>query len=119
MFSLFKTPLTITLSLFLFSFTFASEQIKVIKIGYFIAPPLTYESQNKEPIGVINHFYKKYIMPNTPYQFEFEGLPYSRLLIEMEKGEKDIIAMTGRDKEKLGIIVGDTPGLLHERDLLL
>ncbi len=86
---------------------FANNENKIIRVGIFNAPPLTYEDENHEIKGSVIDFYKSYIFNNLPYKFTFEILPYPRLLDETEKGNIDIIAMTGKDKEKRKIIVGN------------
>ena len=101
-----KLIIIISVSLFLFSESFAESQKKIIKIGYFIAPPYTFESEDHTANGIVIDFYKNYIMPNIPYLFEFESYPMSRLLVELKEGNIDLVAMTSNDKGNFGIIPG-------------
>lgn len=86
----------------------ANEEVKTIRVGIFNAPPLTFENESHEIKGSVVDFYKNYVFNNMPYKFTFEILPYPRLLDEAEKGNIDIIAMTGKDKVKRKIIVGNS-----------
>lgn len=93
-------------------FSFASETKKVITIGFFIVPPITYEDENKQAKGALIDFYKEYVFKDLPYDVKFVGYPYSRMLKEIESSEIDMIAATSKDKMKMNLIIGTA--ILHK-----
>jgi ABC-type amino acid transport substrate-binding protein len=105
-FKIYKLPILLLL-LFTFPHIFAQNERKVIKIGYFIAPPFTFESSDHISRGAIIDFYKNHIMPNTPYEFQFEAFPLTRLYIDLKKGDIDMIAMSSKNKTDFGVIIGE------------
>lgn len=91
---------------------FSNESKKVITIGFFIIPPITYEDENLQPKGALIDFYRDYVFKNLPYSVQFVGYPYSRMLKEIEHGDIDMIAATSPEKMNMNIIIGKT--ILHK-----
>jgi polar amino acid transport system substrate-binding protein len=106
MHNILKLSIILILSFIINQMSYSENSKKIIKIGYFIAPPFTFESSDQKAIGAVIDFYRNHIMPNVPYQFDFEGYPMVRLLKDLKEGNIDLVAMTSSDKGNFGIVPG-------------
>ncbi len=87
------------------SFCFAeNSSTQVVKIGYFIMKPYMYADENvRPPVGIVPQFLNKHIAPKMNVKFRFYQMPLARILVEMENGNIDGIAIIGYDPKRAEI----------------